>query len=77
MITQDSDPELWNDLYASYLSEGKPRDVTKRRHLYRSHKLIDGSIGFTLVETLDYLDSRSLKPSKPASYNKLKDSEKD
>lgn len=70
IITSDSDPILWAKLYEAYLYN-KPGNVTLRRDLYRVVHLTDQQIGFIKVETLEYLDSRSLLGSKKASYKKL------
>jgi hypothetical protein len=56
------------------MAEGNPHNVTKGRQLYKAYTIhvVEDEVVFELVDTLDYLDSRSLKISRPASYNKLK-----
>lgn len=70
MITQSSDPALWNILYALWVTN-KPSHVTLGASLYSAHTRVDGTIGFTLVNNMDYIDSRSLTDSKKASYKNL------
>lgn len=71
MITEDNDPELWYTLYEIYEAEGKPRDVIKSKKMYRALQSYQQKIVFVPVATLDYLDSRSWKPSKKTTYKKL------
>ncbi|MGC9423753.1 hypothetical protein [Vibrio sp.] len=72
-ITQESDPLLWAALQNSYFNEGKPRNVVRAGKMYAVHTALTEELVFTEVDTMDYIDSRSLKRSRKASYNKLKE----
>lgn len=71
IITNDSDPLLWAALHSSYISEGKPRNVVRGGEMYEVFTTTTEQIAFKTVETLDYLDSRSITNSKPATYKEL------
>lgn len=74
LITETSDPSLWESLRDAFLYEAKsPSHVCVGKALYKVVWMADGSMAFSLIETLNYLDSRSLKKSKKASYSKLRD----
>lgn len=71
-ITKESNPILWTALQSSYISEGKPRNVVRGTTLYEVYTALTEELVFTKVKNLDYIDSKSRKPSHKASYNKLK-----
>jgi hypothetical protein len=72
-ITKDSDPALWALLYNSYMRENEPRDVYRGKTLFKVIELANKDIIFRPVDTLEYLDSRSIKGSKKATYKNLMD----
>jgi hypothetical protein len=72
LITQESDPVLWAGLKSSLISEGYPGHVNRGGKLYKALTKTTEEIAFMEIDTMDYMDSRSLKNSKKASYNNLK-----
>lgn len=72
-ITKDSDPLLWTLLHNLYVNENKPRDVYRANKLYRALQGYSEEIFFFEVDTLNYLDSRSIKGSRKASYKNISD----
>lgn len=71
IITEESDADLWSSLKDIYEKTNQSRDVIKAKKMYRVLWSTEGKIMFQPVSTLDYLDSRSWKPSKKTSYRKL------
>lgn len=70
-VTQESDPLLWATLQSSYISEGKPRNVVRGAAMYEVHTALTEELVFIKVDSMDYINSRSLKKSRKASYSKL------
>lgn len=70
-ITQESDPLLWTLLHNSYVADGQPGNVTRGTKLYKVHSMQTEEIFFVEVSTIEYLDSRSIKKSKKATYKNL------
>jgi len=71
VITNESDPLLWTLRNNSYLEESKPRNVVRGGQMYEAYTLTTQQVAFKTVETMDYLDSRSITGSKPATYKNL------
>jgi hypothetical protein len=65
MITQTSDPILWDQLNELWTGAGW---VIHSGGTYRVFTLSDGSTGFLEKTTKELVDSRSLIGSKPSSY---------
>ena len=74
LITEDSDNALWVSISEKWSADGKmPGHVAIGGNLYKLVEMADRSMAFILIEAFDYLDSRSLKPGKKATYSKLED----
>jgi hypothetical protein len=71
IITEESDPILWTSLYNQYVAQGQSRNVTAGTDLYEVVQTTSETYEFILVETLDYIDSRSIKGSRSATYTNL------
>ena len=71
IITSTSDPELWATLYDLYVAEHNPRNVVQSADIYLCVINSVGEIEFHTVEPMEYIDSRSLKNSRSASYGNL------
>lgn len=72
-ITQESNPILWAALHSSYISEGKAGYVVRGSAMYKAYTAVTEEVVFERVDTMDLIDSRSLRGSKKATYNKLKE----
>lgn len=70
-ITKESDPLLWTLLNNAFLAEGEPRNVTRGVKLYKPIRTITEEVVFEEVVPMDYIDSRSLKNSRKATYRNL------
>ncbi len=71
LVTQADDPILWQKLYDEYVLWNCPGHVYLGDILYRVEFSPAEVIQFRSVDTLDYLDSRSLSNSRKTSYKKL------
>ena len=71
IITQTSNPTLWAVLNSSYLSQDRPHTVLAGSSMYVAYENTSGEVEFKLIDTIDYIDSRSLKNSKKATYGNL------
>jgi hypothetical protein len=72
LITSVSDPSLWATLNAKWQSEGStPGWVVYENVHYKISFDTSGGVQFSSQTTLDYVDSRSLIGSKPATYKKI------
>lgn len=72
LITQVSDPALWEVLHTEWIDVGYPGFFQCGTKYYQHHQTTDGQDAFTQLDLVrDLVDSRSYKRSKPASYKKL------
>jgi hypothetical protein len=71
IITHDSNPLLWTQLNNQYVNDGQPRNVTHGTEIYEVFQSVVLETKFKLIENLYYVDSRSNRGGRSASYNKL------
>lgn len=72
LITESSDPNLWNALKALREKEGGTAwVVTQNRKHYRAVQTVDGNLAFVEKDKMGLVDSRSFTDSKPTTYSKL------
>ena len=71
MITEENNPQLWVPLHGAYLTQRKPGHVLRGRKMYRVHESDEQKIMFEEINTVNYIDSRSWKRTKKATYRKL------
>lgn len=72
LITPISDPSLWEILHELYIASYSGHVISDNA-LYKVVHVSDGyALAFKKIETLDYLDSRSIRGGKKATYRNLR-----
>ena len=71
IITPESNPDLWAILNVQYLGDGLPRNVTNGTEIYEVYITTASVVNFKLINNMNYIDSRSNRNGRSASYKGL------